>query len=379
MSKKDTKVTSNNTHQICESGDKEIVPRVIYDSDYKTLMNMFIELASRVASMEAKFNELNDTNTITNSKCNERYSLLVDASLNVSDKIDLLENEFAKINEVTKIKDNKCECSEQNIKIEAATTKVSENLMILTELNNKIINLEVELTKLKEISISKDKIYQGQINLNTTFTEHIINSEAKLQDFDKIIQGHFKKNLSMNVNDKIIPYYLPKKRENKADKITFKIINYQGEESDLNNIKDLLLSENSWLQNFKFQVNKIYKVQSKNFTYQNIEVGCESDLLLEINKRLFIYIYNSKLKCYENTNLVQCKNCSNFGHTKINCVYNTTCKYCAENHDSNLCTSMRLVCINCIDFNKNTNTNVDYCHAATYEGCAYRQKIISNL
>lgn len=118
-----------------------------------------------------------------------------------------------------------------------------------------------------------------------------------------------------------------------------------------------LIMANPELATLTFQVVNTYFITTADVSYTNMII--ESDLhthsrIVAMKTLLFGL---SKIKIFENTNIIQCTNCCKFGHNKGTCTHTTACRRCGEEHQHALCTSQQLKCINCHDNNVNGSTH----------------------
>ena len=71
-------------------------------------------------------------------------------------------------------------------------------------------------------------------------------------------------------------------------------------------------------------------------------------------------------KIYDDFNVTRCYKCCDCGHTSKNCKQPETCHLCSYSHSKeNKCKSKNLICINCLESNKNKGTKFNVNHAAS--------------
>lgn len=120
--------------------------------------------------------------------------------------------------------------------------------------------------------------------------------------------------------------------------------------------------QNAWIGEQPLIITDSYEITTTKRKYRNITVQCELPLHQKFLEKGIVIIGFVERKVYENIDLLQCKNCHRFGHTKNHCEYATRCYKCSENHEVDTCEmgERAAKCFNCISNNKNGadfNTN----------------------
>lgn len=179
-----------------------------------------------------------------------------------------------------------------------------------------------------------------------------------------------KEKLKKNVSEQMGTDYDVHLTELKKPKI--KIIGMYDEWDDETLIKKLK-EQNDFITNSDIKV--VHKFKGMRGS-QNVilEVGDESFIkILEAGK---VRIHFENCKVVEDINVYRCFKCCGFNHKAKDCSSMVICKYCAENHDSRICTSEYPVCINCKKAAENSQVQLDVYHTAYDHSCViYKRKM----
>lgn len=138
-------------------------------------------------------------------------------------------------------------------------------------------------------------------------------------------------------------------------------------------LKGKLISANPELATLNFRVVDIYSVNTRDGFYTNMIVESELTTHAKIMSMKSLLFGLKKLKIYEQTNLIQCSKCYNFGHLKSRCMKPTACRRCGDEHTHAECTSTKIRCTNCL-FSNNTGTTFNSGHLANDPRCPIYKK-----
>lgn len=119
-------------------------------------------------------------------------------------------------------------------------------------------------------------------------------------------------------------------------------------------IKWDIINDNKYFDIEELEAITIYSINHLNNIYFNVIIICERESLKQLINQKYIAINKSICKYYEYINIIKCKNCWRYGHTRNRCYHNKTCINCSQPHNTmNYYNSSK--CSNCIRHNKFNN------------------------
>lgn len=144
----------------------------------------------------------------------------------------------------------------------------------------------------------------------------------------------------------------------------------------INNIK----SQNYWLRESEFTIDRIYSIDTKKGPYSNIIINCDINLQKRFIDQHHVIIGFRECKVYEYVYLLQCLRCYRFGHFARECNFEETCRRCTEKHKLSECTSPILShkCSNCKSANLR-GAQYDIRHPPTDDRCPSKNERIEAL
>lgn len=91
-----------------------------------------------------------------------------------------------------------------------------------------------------------------------------------------------------------------------------------------------------------------------------------------------LYVNWDSCKIFEHVNLIRCFKCLGFNHFSKDCSRQTTCKFCASNHESSACSrsssSQDYKCVNCSYHVEHLKMQLDVNHHAFSSDCKVLQR-----
>lgn len=167
---------------------------------------------------------------------------------------------------------------------------------------------------------------------------------------------------------------LPKKRKPK-----FKLVGMSDRLSD-DQVVELLIKQNECLKaEAELKVIKTTEVKDRfnNSKFQAIiETDCVTYKNIMDNGKL--YVNWDSCKIYDYVGLVRCFKCLGFNHFSKDCNRQTTCKFCAGNHESSACprssSSQEYKCVNCSFHVEQLKMQLDVNHHAFSSECKVLQR-----
>lgn len=158
-----------------------------------------------------------------------------------------------------------------------------------------------------------------------------------------------------------------------------KVVRIPSDETDKQKVKDTIATFNKWLVPDKFEVDKVFTINSGQNTYANCSISCDIETQELILSKGAISFGKSVCKTYELFEVLQCNNCSRFGHISINCPNTAACRKCGGPHRHTNCDATELKCVNCefanITFEKNYSTN----HNSAIDRCPQQLERINAI
>jgi hypothetical protein len=119
--------------------------------------------------------------------------------------------------------------------------------------------------------------------------------------------------------------------------------------------------------------------KNKKNKYYNVIVEISSkayNKLMSIENFRINYNWN-RCKIFEAIHVRRCFKCGSLdGHISKDCQKGITCYKCGENHTSDNCNNVSLKCVNCIDYNKKLNLNLDINHNVMSNECKVYQRLV---
>lgn len=136
---------------------------------------------------------------------------------------------------------------------------------------------------------------------------------------------------------------------------------------------------NPSLRELNFTVEQIFEITNGGISYVNSIISCDIEV-----QEFFITLGSiafgiGKCRVYEHIEILQCNNCSQYGHIAINCSNRIACRKCGEAHRHTVCESSALKCTNCVNLNNVRNTNLDTAHNAAHDLCYARRERINEI
>lgn len=75
----------------------------------------------------------------------------------------------------------------------------------------------------------------------------------------------------------------------------------------------------------------------------------------------------------------RCYKCLGYNHPAKECKNKLACIKCGGEHKADACKSKELSCVNCVEYAKRTNENIDTKHHAFAHKCVCTQRIVDKI
>lgn len=158
-----------------------------------------------------------------------------------------------------------------------------------------------------------------------------------------------------------------------------KIVRIPTETAEPELIKRELIRCNDWLKNASLDIEQVFEISIAGRTYMNCIIACDIEIQEQLTQMGTVSFGLDTCRVYEQIDVLQCNNCSRFGHIAINCVNETTCKKCAGSHKHTDCDAMEMKCVNCETANKSFGKDMKTDHNSAFDRCPMRIERINAI
>lgn len=158
-----------------------------------------------------------------------------------------------------------------------------------------------------------------------------------------------------------------------------KIVRLPTEIRDKETLAERIRENNPSLKDSNFTIDQIFEIRVGVTTYVNCIISCDIALQENLIAMGSISFGLSRCRVYEHIELLQCNNCSQYGHILINCTNKTACRKCGEEHRHTECESSDLKCVNCVIQNSLRKTDLNTAHIASHDMCYTRKERINAI
>lgn len=199
-----------------------------------------------------------------------------------------------------------------------------------------------------------------------------LNDGAVLIECDNVETAHKMRNDAC----KAMSEYEIKDLQRRKPKI--KIVNISEEFNENELLERIKLQNNSIADTDEINIMKIIKKKPNkhNETYYTAIIETNGPLFNKFMHAGHVTIGWERCKVYECVSIQRCYKCLGFNHRATECTGEISCSKCAGNHIHTQCRSRQQNCINCVNFAKNVNFNVNTTHSAFDSECyVYKKQI----